>query len=73
YTGADGTNGNTGYIGKYGENNFIIDYVYTGTISKAILTVTGNTDTQIYNGKEYTVNGWSDVTGLVSGDALQSV
>ena len=73
YTEADGTNGNAGYIGKYGADNFIIDYVYTGTISKAILTVTGNVDTQIYNGKEHMVNGWSDVSGLVSGDALQSV
>ena len=73
YTGADGTNGNTGYIGKYGENNFIIDYVYTGTINKAALVVSGNTDTQIYNGKEHAVVGWSAVTGLVSGDALQSV
>lgn len=26
YTEADGTNGNAGYIGKYGENNFIIEY-----------------------------------------------
>ena len=73
YTEADGTNGNAGYIGKYGEGNFIIDYVYTGTINKAALVVSGNTDTQIYNGKEHAVVGWSDVTGLVSGDALQSV
>ena len=64
YTEADGTNGNAGYIGKYGEGNFIIDYVYTGTINKAALVVSGNTDTQIYNGKEHAVVGWSDVTDL---------
>jgi len=44
YTEADGTNGNAGYIGKYGENNFIIEYVYTGTIRHAVITVDVNAE-----------------------------
>ena len=52
---------------------YIVTFSGKGDIHKAQLTVTGNTDTQIYNGKEYTADGWSDVSGLVAGDILQSV
>ena len=63
-----------GVLGGFEDGSlYIVTFSGKGDIHKAQLTVTGNTDTQIYNGKEHTVNGWSDVSGLVSGDALQSV
>ncbi|WP_302454059.1 MBG domain-containing protein, partial [Victivallis vadensis] len=73
YTGADGTHGDTRFSDVFDAKNFEIEYVYTGTINKAALVVSGNTDTQVYNGKEHTVNSWSDVSGLVAGDILQRV
>lgn len=63
-----------GVLGGFEDGSlYIVTFSGKGDIHKAQLTVTGNTDTQIYNGKEHAVVGWSDVTGLVSGDALQSV
>ena len=63
-----------GVLGGFEDGSlYIVTFSGKGDIHKAQLTVTGNTDTQIYNGREHTVNGWSDVTGLVSGDTLQSV
>ena len=63
-----------GVLGGFEDGSlYIVTFSGKGDIHKAQLTVTGNTDTQIYNGKEYTADGWSDVSGLVAGDILQSV
>ena len=61
YTGADGTNGSAGYIGKYGADNFIIDYVYTGTIRHAVITVDVNAE-KVYDAHTHLGRGEADYT-----------
>ncbi len=69
----DGTTGSLSLSEGFNESNYNITYIFEGEIAKASVTISGSTESVIYNGSEQTYSGEITVDGLVTGDTISNL